>query len=182
VNALVHHELGVHIVTTVNARKQPLKVFSLGLPGNTFTQEGIAIFNEYRHGCMNLKRLQQLSLRVFAVEMMTKGHCFRHVYQRLTEEFKLSADDAFSICIRVFRGGGFTKDYLYLSGFRDILALSKKRNIDNLYIGKTGLRYLDTIDSLVDRNILVKPENLPKFPEFESIKNPVLDYLVSSIK
>ena len=33
--ALIHHELGVHIVTTVNSEHQILKVFKLGLPGNT---------------------------------------------------------------------------------------------------------------------------------------------------
>jgi uncharacterized protein (TIGR02421 family) len=181
-NALIHHELGVHMVTTVNARQQPLKVFALGLPGNTFTQEGLAIYNEYRFGCINLKRLQQLSLRVFAVEMMATGHNFHYVFQRLTDDFCLGVDEAFGICTRVFRGGGFTKDYLYLSGFRDIVALAKQRSIDNLYIGKTGLKFIDTIDSLIDRGLLKKPENLPEFPALETIQNPVLDYLVSSIK
>ena len=46
-NALMHHELGVHLATTLNGRAQPLRIMSLGSPVNTTTQEGLAILCEY---------------------------------------------------------------------------------------------------------------------------------------
>lgn len=183
INALVHHELGVHMVTTLNALEQPLHILSLGLPGNTYTQEGLAILSEHLSGNMNLHRLQQLSLRVLAVDMMVKGVSFGSVYNQLREGYQVSVDEAFSITTRVFRGGGFTKDYLYLSGFRDLVALHKTNDITALLIGKTGLQFHQTLNSLIERNILKKPTRLmPVLKNMPKRESPVLDYLVSSIK
>ena len=183
VEALIHHELGVHMVTTLNAIEQPLCILKIGLPGNTYTQEGTAILSEYLSGNMTLKRLQELALRVLAVDMMVRGIPFYTVYRRLHEEHHISEDDAFSLTARVFRGGGFTKDYLYLSGFRDMLARYRTRDIKALLIGKTGAQFHDTLDSLIARNILHAPKYItPALQKNMKPDNPVLDYLVSSIK
>ena len=48
-HAYAYHELGIHMLTTINAKKHPLKVFSLGLTGNTHTQEGIALYLSLIH-------------------------------------------------------------------------------------------------------------------------------------
>ena len=45
--ALAHHEVGVHMVTTINATLQPLNIFKIGMPINTKTQEGLAVLSEY---------------------------------------------------------------------------------------------------------------------------------------
>ncbi|MDH3326656.1 MAG: flavohemoglobin expression-modulating QEGLA motif protein [Gammaproteobacteria bacterium] len=182
-DALIQHELGVHMVTTVNAIAQPLHIFKLGLPGNTYTQEGLAILCEYLSGNINLQRLKQLSLRVLAVEMMINGMSFHGVYNHLREDYDVSIDEAFSLCTRVFRGGGFTKDYLYLSGFRDLVALYRKQDISALLIGKTGAQFLDTLNSLIERDILQPPQHLsPAIASPAKVNSPVLDYLVSAIK
>lgn len=183
IEALIHHELGVHMVTTVNAIAQPLHVLKLGLPGNTYTQEGLAILSEYLSGNINLDRLKQLSLRVLAVDMMIDGMDFRTVYTRLREEHDIAADDAFSLTTRVFRGGGFTKDYLYLSGFRDLVALHKSKDITALLVGKTGLQFIDTLDSMIQRGNLQRPKHLPPALASQLTKpDPVLDHLVASIQ
>lgn len=183
INALIHHELGVHMVTTMNALEQPLYVLRLGLPGNTYTQEGLAILSEYLSGNINLHRLQQLSLRVLAVDMMIKGSKFNTVYNRIREEYQVTIDEAFSLVTRVFRGGGFTKDYLYLSGFRDMVALYNAKDITALLVGKTGVQFHQTINSLIERDILRKPNFLmPVLNKMPKRENPVMDYLVSSIK
>ena len=183
--ALIHHELGVHMVTTMNALKQPLHVFKLGLPGNTYTQEGLAILSEYLSGNLNIHRLKQLSLRVLAVDMMINGMSFNTVYHRFRDEYSLTEAEAFSLTTRVFRGGGFTKDYLYLKGFRDLVALyrSRNQNLSSLLIGKTGVQFLDTLDSLIEREILQQPSYLtPALVSQSQQDNPVLDFLVSSIQ
>ena len=75
--ALAHHEIGVHLVTTLNGRAQPLKVLSIGCPLNTMTQEGMTILAEYLAGCLTIKRLKILALRVLAVDSMLKEKDFR---------------------------------------------------------------------------------------------------------
>ncbi len=182
VNALAHHELGVHMATTLNAASQPLKVFSLGLPGNTMTQEGLAILNEFHSGNMCLTRLQGLALRVIAVKEMLKYGDFRHTYSYLHEEMKMPTDDAFKLSVRVHRSGGFTKDYLYLRGVSEALRLYKDCDISSLYVGKTGFAYLGIINELIERELIAKPQFVPEYlakPEFVS---DILNYLVSSIK
>lgn len=180
--ALTHHELGVHMATTLNAAMQPLKVFSLGLPGNTMTQEGLAILNEYHSGNMSLERLKGLALRVLAVKEMLKYGDFRHTYSYLLEEMKMLQDEAFKLAVRVHRSGGFTKDYLYLRGVSEALRLHKSCDISSLYVGKTGFDYLPILNELIAREIIHQPVFVP-----EGLSNPepvsdILDYLVSSIK
>ncbi len=183
-NALVEHELGVHMATTLNARAQPLKVLTLGLPGNTYTQEGLAILAEYYSGNINLQRLKFLGLRVLAVEMMCSGMSFHVVYSRLTNEHGLNADQAFNLTTRVFRGGGFTKDFLYLKGFHDMLLLARSRDIASLFTGKTSSRFIDTLDGLLAREILKPPQHKPRLLNeiHQLAENPIMDYLVSCIR
>lgn len=183
IEALIHHELGVHMLTTYNALQQPLHMLRLGLPGSSHTQEGLAVLSEYISGNINLNRLQTLSLRVLAVDMMIQGMNFGSVYHRLIEEYSIKTDVAFNLTTRIFRGGGFTKDYLYLKGFRDLLALYRSKDITALLVGKTGIQFHDTLNSLIDRKILHAPKYIsPAFINPSKVETPVLDYLVSSIK
>jgi len=103
--ALAHHELGVHMVTTLNALRQPLKVFSLGLPSNTVAQEGLAILCEYLSGNMTLARLKELALRVIAVDQMIRHGDFRLTFNMLREQYGLDRNGAFRLATRVHRGG-----------------------------------------------------------------------------
>ena len=180
--ALAHHELGVHMVTTLNAREQPLKVFSLGLPSNTHTQEGLAILSEYLSGNISLERLQTLALRVLAVHEMLRHGDFRRTWLYLHEEHSLDREDAFSLATRVHRGGGFTKDYLYLRGLRDAVHRYQQQDITGLFIGKTGFEYLPIIDELIERDILKRPRFLPGFMQQPRDSTAILNYLISAIR
>jgi uncharacterized protein (TIGR02421 family) len=181
-HALIHHELGVHMATTINANMQPLRVFSLGLPGNTLTQEGLAILNEFQSGNMSLKRLKGLALRVLAVKEMLRQGDFRHTFSFLHEEYHLAEDEAFKLAVRVHRGGGFTKDYLYLNGVSGALDLVSSQSIKNLYIGKTGFDYLSIINEMVERQLLTEPMLYPKYLDNPMPSSPVLDYLMNCIR
>ena len=180
--AYAFHELGIHMLTTINAKESQLKVFSIGLAGNTHTQEGLAIFSEYCSGNLTLARLKTLALRVIAVKYMLAHGDFSKTYQLLMTNYGVSSASAFTLTTRVHRGGGFTKDHLYLKGFRDILNVRKTDDIENLLVGKTGLLDFSVISEMIDRDLITKPSSL--FPL--EIKNnqpmSILDYLVSSIK
>ncbi len=180
--ALTNHELGVHMATTLNAAAQTLKVFSLGLPGNTMTQEGLAILNEYHSGGLTLKRLKGLALRVLAVKEMLKYGSFRHTYSYLLEEMGMTPDDAFKLAVRVHRSGGFTKDYLYLRGVSEALNLHRAGDISALYVGKTGFDYLPLLDELITRGMIKQPLFVPEYLKEPKQVSGILDYLVSSIR
>ncbi len=184
IGLLANHEVGVHLVTTENSNLQPLNVFNLGLPLNTLTQEGMAVLSEYLSGNLKVSRLKELGLRVMAAHHMARGESFSYTFASLVEEHKTSPQKAFSVTTRIYRGGGFTKDYVYLKGFRDIYKYWKSgKSLQNLLIGKTSLPYINTINELVERKILVPPKY--KTMAFENPtpeNNPAIDFLVEGIK
>ena len=180
-NAFAYHELGIHMLTTINAKKHPLKVFSLGLPGNTHTQEGLALYSEYCSGSLTIDRLKIIALRVIAVQYMLEHGDFVKTYHALINEFEIEKDAAFTLTTRVYRGGGFTKDYLYLKGFRDVLSLAKVTSIENLLVGKMGTMDLEVTNEIVARGMIAKPQSLFDLT-YKSSGDPVLDFVISSIK
>ncbi|MBD1558679.1 flavohemoglobin expression-modulating QEGLA motif protein [Vibrio sp. S9_S30] len=180
IERLVQHELGVHMATNYNARAQTLKIFRLGLPGSTVSQEGLAILAEYKSGYLSHERLNMLAKRVLAVDSMLKEQNFYQTYSYLIDDLNLDKDSAFSLTTRVYRGGGFTKDHLYLKGFLQALNIEKSRSIENLYIGKCSFRYHDLLDELMSRGWLKSPAFLPPTNTQES-SNQTLDYLIESL-
>lgn len=181
-HALAHHELGVHMVTSLNAAAQPLKVFSLGLPGNTHAQEGLAILSEYLCGHLTLKRLKALALRVVAVDQMLRHNDFCRTWRLLVEDHGCTHAEAFKITARVHRGGGFTKDHLYLSGFKEALKLWRSGDINALYIGKTGFSYLSLLQDLLSRGLVEPPRHLPDSFKNPRESHPEIAYLVNCIR
>lgn len=180
--ALAHHEIGVHMLTTENAKKQPLKIFQLGLPLDTKTQEGLAILSEYLSGHIAVSRLKELALRVLAVNHMIKNYDFSETFNYLVTDFGIDTEIAFYLTARVYRGGGFTKDYLYLSGFKEIyqLFLSNKTGLEKLLIGKTSIEDLPTISELLSREILPSPTHIPvSYQDHKQIDDKILNYVVS---
>ena len=139
---LANHEIGVHLVTTYNGIEQPLKIFSNGFPRNVETQEGLAVFSEYMSGALTLNRLKTLAYRVLASDSLIKGYSFSDTVDLIHGTYKLNRNDAFSITMRVHRGGGFTKDRLYLSGLRKIYKRHQRgESMDNLLTGKVTMDY-----------------------------------------
>jgi len=183
IQALIHHELGVHMVTTSNARQQPLKIFRMGLPGNTETQEGLALLSEYLSGNLTLARLQSLAHRVMAVHMMVKNYDFPKTFKALSNDYGLSREDAFNLTVRVYRGGGFTKDYLYLTGLRKALQLYRSgTDLQPMFVGKTSIAFLDTLKEMLGRDVVSNPLHLPRAWQMKAQGSPILDYLLSSFE
>jgi uncharacterized protein (TIGR02421 family) len=184
-NAMVEHEIGVHMVTTMNSRNQKLKIFNLGLPVNTQTQEGLAILAEYLSGNITIKRLKKIALRVIIVDMMCSGATFIDCFEALVNEYNIEEEDAFTIVTRIFRGGGYTKDYLYLSGFVKIYKMWEQQNdLTPLLVGKTSLPYYNTIEEMIEREMIEKPNYITKsylIPQAEN-NNSIYDYIFSGLK
>ncbi len=181
-NALLNHEIGVHMVTTMNAVEQPLKFLRLGLPRNTYSQEGLAILAEMNSGGLTVSRLRTLGMRVLAVKSMAQGNDFKTTFQNLLATCDVRPEQLFYIVARVYRGGGFTKDFLYLRGFRRMLQLQAKgTKLDNLFLGKTTHGYLPILNELVDRGILLKPKFRPLNFDKPVEVDAILKYLTNGI-
>jgi len=144
---LANHEIGVHLVTTYNGMSQTLNIFHNGFPRNVETQEGLAVFSEYMSGCLTLWRLKELAYRVLAADSLQKGFNFCETFDLLYNQYKLNRDEAYNISLRAHRGGGFTKDYKYLSGLKKIYQLHKQeKSLDSLLLGKVSLEQASIID------------------------------------
>ena len=184
-NAMIEHEIGVHMVTTQNSSQQKLKLFNLGLPVNTETQEGLAILSEFLSGNITLKRMKKLAMRVMVTDMMCNGANFIECFDYLTEDQNVASKEAYTIVTRIFRGGGFTKDYLYLSGFAKILKLWRSnRSLTPLLVGKTSLDYYDTIEEMINRDMISSPYFVTKsfINPNHSGNDSIYDYIISGLK
>ncbi|HDR67552.1 MAG TPA: flavohemoglobin expression-modulating QEGLA motif protein [Bacteroidaceae bacterium] len=182
--ALSEHEVGVHMLTTINSRLQTLNIFRLGLPRNTRTQEGLAILSEYISGNMSINRLQMLALRVITIDLMLKGNSFCRTFRHIMDTGLMNEEQAFYLVSRIYRGGGFTKDYLYLRGFRDVLRMYNTNNgqFKNLLIGKTSIEYLDLINEMIGRHIFNPPKYRTKSFITPRTPQPIIRYVIDGLK
>jgi len=161
--ALLHHEVGTHVVTYVNGAHQPLRVLATGLAGHDETQEGLAVFAEYLVGGLTANRLRQLAARVVAVHQMICGAEFADVHDGLVHA-RVPTEQAFTITMRVFRAGGLTKDAVYLRGLDDLIGhISAGRPLEPLWLGKMPLDAVPLVDDLHQRGILQDPLLIPRY-------------------
>jgi uncharacterized protein (TIGR02421 family) len=164
VDALLQHELGTHVVTYANGRAQPLQMLAMGLAGYEALQEGLATFAEYLVGGLDADRLRLIAARVVAVRRLVDGVSFPAVVAELVDEHHVSLRSAFTIALRVFRGGGLTKDAIYLRGLVQLLAYLRAGNtLERLLVGKLALDQIELVDELLRRDILVSAVLAPRW-------------------
>ena len=162
--ALLHHEIGTHLLTFHNGSRQPLKQLQFGLAHYDELQEGLGVLSEYLAGNLSAQRLRILAARVVAVRLLTEGASFVDVYNALRSRHGFSGRAAFVITTRVFRGGGLTKDVVYLRGLRDLIDyLREGHSFEHLFIGKFSLSELPALRKLRKERQLVPPALLPGY-------------------
>jgi uncharacterized protein (TIGR02421 family) len=169
--AALAHEIGTHVLTYHNGRQQPFRELYTGMAGYETFQEGLAVLSEYLVGELDESRLRQLAGRVLAVHMIIDGADFIETFQSLHQQYGFSARAAFMMTMRTFRGGGYTKDAIYLQGLVEILDyLAKGKDLQSLYLGKVAHEYLPLVEELRWRQILLAPTLVPRLftmPEVE---------------
>lgn len=116
-DALIQHEVGTHLLTYFNGKAQPLTQLRTGLAGYDEFQEGLAVVAEFLVGGLSPSRLRTLAARVIGADMVAKGATFIELY-RLMCRYGFSRRPAFNLTLRLLRGGGLTKDLVYLRGLR----------------------------------------------------------------
>ena len=167
--ALLAHEVSIHLLTHFNGAAQRLAIFRTGLAGYEGIQEGLGVFAEWATGGLTRSRLRLLAARVVAVAAMERGAGFIEVYRTLTRDHGFSRRGAFGISARVFRSGGFAKDAIYLQGFRAITSLvAAGAPLNPFWLGKIALAHVPAIEELLQRELVRPPLFKPSFLEDET--------------
>jgi uncharacterized protein (TIGR02421 family) len=163
-NALLQHEVGTHVLTYYNGHTQPLQLLYCGLADYDEFQEGIAVLAEYLVDGLSKGRLRVLAARVVGVHAMTSGATFVEVFRLLNRTHGFTQKSAFTITMRIFRGGGLTKDAIYLRGLNTVLTyLREGGDIEPLFVGKIAARHIPIIRELQLRKVLHPAPLLPRY-------------------
>ncbi|MDD3042989.1 MAG: DUF1704 domain-containing protein [Methanosarcinaceae archaeon] len=170
------HEIKTHVFRAENGKIQPFRVFLSGFPAYGETEEGLAVYNEYRSGLLDPATLKKYSARVVAAAGC-KEATFSELFEELLPYFP--PDKAYTHVQRVKRGltdtslpGGYTKDFIYLSGYQKVRAFMENQAFESealkvLYCGKIGLENFDLARGLLEEGLLKAPRFLPDFEEIK---------------
>lgn len=163
-DALLAHEVSVHLLTYFNGAGQGLTIFRSGLANYEGVQEGLGVFAEWAVGGLTRTRLRLLAGRVVAVDAMQRGADFIEVYRTLVNTHGFRRRGAFGICARVFRSGGMAKDAIYLRGFRQVVDIAAAgTSLTPFWLGKIAPGHATAIEELLLRGLLQAPTFIPEF-------------------
>lgn len=164
VPALLAHEVGTHLVTYCNGRMQPFQQLYSGFAGYEELQEGLAVLSEYLVDGLSKSRLRQLAARVVAVRQLVDGASFVDTFRSLNKDYRFTQRTAYNITMRVHRGGGLTKDAVYLRGLQAILRyVQKGGDLNPLLVGKLAVEHIPIINELQYRNVLKPAPIVPRY-------------------
>ncbi len=162
--ATLQHEIGTHVLTHHNGRHQPFRQLYGGMAGYEALQEGLAVHAEYLAGALNPSRLRLLAGRVVAVHSVECGADFVETFRLLKDQYEFTPYTAFTVAMRVHRGGGYTKDAVYLRGLAMLLEyLGRGGDLEQLLIGKVTMGYLPLLQELRWRKVLKPGKLRPRY-------------------
>lgn len=164
VDALLQHEIGTHLLTYYNGLAAPFQQLHAGFAAYDGLQEGLAVLTEYLVGGMSRPRLRLLAGRVVAAAHMVDGASFVDTFRLLDRTYQFSQRVAYTITMRTYRGGGLTKDVVYLDGLVQILDyLSGGGDLEPLFVGKIATDHIPLIRELQHRHVLPTPPLRPRY-------------------
>jgi uncharacterized protein (TIGR02421 family) len=172
VEPLLQHEIGTHVLTYHNGRMQPFRQLYSGLAGYESLQEGLAVLAEYLVGGLSRPRMRLLAARVVAACLMGDSASFVDTFRELNGRYGFERRTAFTIAMRIYRGGGLTKDAVYLRGLRQMIDyLGKGGTLLPLFIGKIAADHIPIIRELQWRKVLREPSLTPRYMERPDAKS-----------
>lgn len=182
VEALLQHEIGTHLVTRYNGHHQPFRQLEVGLAGYDGLQEGLAVLAEYLVGGLSRFRMRVLAARVVGAHYLLSGASFIDTFRAFVQNHEFSPRTAYTIAMRLYRGGGLTKDAVYLRGLLQILRyLRDGGDLEPLFVGKVASSHLPFISELSMREIIRPPALRPRYLESASARRKI-DRLRSGLK
>ncbi|HBC03957.1 MAG TPA: DUF1704 domain-containing protein, partial [Aequorivita sp.] len=89
---------------------------------------------------------------------------FKEVFNLLYTTHNFSKESAFNITSRMFQGGGFLKDIIYLKGLVQLREyLMDGGDLEFLLAGKFALKHVPMITDLTARGLLKTPKLKPRY-------------------
>ncbi|MCB0317291.1 MAG: DUF1704 domain-containing protein [Bdellovibrionales bacterium] len=168
------HEVKVHALRRDNGLKQPVDIFGTGLTGYINTEEGLALNAEKLTGTSCSTSFRRYAARTLAVDALLNGFSLNAIYDML-RDYGIDHADSFETVKRTARGGGFTKDHVYLDGYKRVKKYFRSgKNPDPLFVGKVGIDDIDLVNTLLEKSYLKPPNQIPDFfrnVSTSSIKN-----------
>ena len=159
------HEIGTHIFRKENADKQRIILFRKTFPNYLITEEGMAIYHEYKYNLLDKQRLKEYALRYIATYLTYNGRPFSYTFNSLYD-LGVNRDDAWRITLRAWRGGGLIKDYVYLEGFlrvKRFVELHGKRGEEIIMCCRNSIDYYSFMKDAMAMGIV----SLPKYNDFD---------------
>ena len=99
------------------------------------------------------------------------------------DQYGLNKEKAFNITLRVHRGGGFTKDYLYLTGLKKIYDHYRSgKDLGPLLTGKVSLGYQKQIRTLIESGLAVNPLHFPDSYAKNRNSDRTVDFILNNLK
>jgi len=151
------HEIGVHYLRYYNGRKAGIKILENGTSNYIETEEGLAVYVEKEKGVSSSAQMFIYAGRVIATYYALRKS-FYEVF-KILKKYKFRDDAAFTLTLRAKRNlcdtskkGGFTKDYVYFSGYLKIKKFAKKNDIKDLFIGKIKIDDIKLLRKFIDKN------------------------------
>lgn len=147
------HEIGVHFMRYHNAKKLGRLIFEIGTANYLETEEGLAVYNEEKNGVLKSSQMFIYAGRTMAAYYTLKKS-FYQIF-KILRNYGFSKKDAFDITFRAKRNmsdtglaGGFTKDYVYFSGYHQVKKYSKlhRSKVNDLFLGKFALEDLPKLE------------------------------------
>ncbi|MBU0640203.1 MAG: flavohemoglobin expression-modulating QEGLA motif protein [Planctomycetes bacterium] len=172
VEPLLQHEVGTHVLTYYNGRAQPFRQLYSGLAGYEAFQEGLAVLAEYLVGGLSRPRMRLLAARVLATRHMIDGATFVDAYRKLNGLYGFDRLTAFTVAMRIYRGGGLTKDAVYLRGLCQMLEyLGSDGEFGPLLVGKIASDHIPIVRELQWRKVLRNPPLSPRYLEMPAARS-----------
>lgn len=157
VKRLSAHEICVHYMRYYNGSLRNIKILESGTSNYIETEEGLAVYAEEMKGVLSKAQMFIYAGRVIAT-YYTLRMSFYDVFKKL-KSYGFENEEAFAITTRAKRNlsdtsqfGGFTKDYVYFSGYLKIKKYAKNHNIDDLFIGKVKIEDLKILKKYLNEN------------------------------
>ena len=99
---------------------------------------------------------------------------FEETFNHLLSEYDFPRRALFEMVARVYRGGGFTKDSVYLRGLVETLRLIPlQEDFDGVFAGKIGFHHIPLIRELQSRSVLMPAPFRPRFLVLKSARERI---------
>ena len=155
VERLKVHEIGTHYLRYYNGDLSDIKILRTGTANYIEIEEGLAAYMEELKGVATDAQMYIYAGRVIATHY-SLTHSFYEIFSIL-KQYNFKDSDAYAITLRAKRNlkdtslpGGFTKDYVYFSGYQKVKEYAKNNSLKKLFIGKIKLEDLELLEDFIE--------------------------------